>query len=138
MCAALKQDLARKHKDALQSCKSHNLVLLKANQQAELEVSTEILTSLLTEWYCSMLLVYSFVLLYQALDVRVREEQKMMDKKIVAEMDQKVIDQQNTLEKAGVPGFYITTNPQVSWLMTKMYTEPSNTGGAVLCDRAEG
>lgn len=36
-----------------------------------------------------------------------------MDKKIVAEMDQKVIDQQNTLEKAGVPGFFITTNPQV-------------------------
>uniref|UniRef100_A0A3B4GP42 Protein DGCR6-like n=1 Tax=Pundamilia nyererei TaxID=303518 RepID=A0A3B4GP42_9CICH len=72
---ALKQDLARKHKDALQSCKSHNLV-------------TELLTSLLTEWYCSMLL------------------------KIVAEMDQKVIDQQNTLEKAGVPGFYVTTNPQ--------------------------
>lgn len=50
----------------------------------------------------------------QALEVRVREEQKMMDKKIVAEMDQKVIDQQNTLEKAGVPGFYITTNPQVN------------------------
>lgn len=38
----------------------------------------------------------------------------MMDKKIVAEMDQKVIDQQNTLEKAGVPGFYVTTNPQVN------------------------
>lgn len=38
----------------------------------------------------------------------------MMDEKIVAEMDQKVIDQQNTLEKAGVPGFYITTNPQVN------------------------
>lgn len=81
---ALKQDLTRKHKDALQSCKSHNLVLLKANQQAEVE----------------------------ALDVRVREEQKMMDKKIIAEIDQKVIDQQNTLEKAGVPGFYVTTNPQ--------------------------
>uniref|UniRef100_A0A8C7ML67 DiGeorge syndrome critical region gene 6 n=1 Tax=Oncorhynchus kisutch TaxID=8019 RepID=A0A8C7ML67_ONCKI len=31
---------------------------------------------------------------------------------IVVEMDQKVIDQQNTLEMAGVPGFYITTNPQ--------------------------
>ncbi|KAM7017811.1 protein DGCR6 [Tautogolabrus adspersus] len=81
---ALKQDLLRKHKEALQSCKSHNLALLKSNQQAELE----------------------------ALEIRVREEQKMMDKKIVAEMDQKVIDQQNTLEKAGVPGFYITTNPQ--------------------------
>lgn len=50
---------------------------------------------------------------FQALDVRVKEEQKMMDKKIVAEMDQKVIDQQNTLEQAGVAGFFITTNPQV-------------------------
>lgn len=43
-----------------------------------------------------------------------REEERMMDKKIVVEMDQKVVDQQNTLEKAGVPGFYVTTNPQVS------------------------
>lgn len=81
---ALKQDLVKRHKDALQTCKSHNLALLKSNQQAELE----------------------------ALEVRVREEQRMMDKKIVAEMDQKVTDQQNTLEKAGVPGFYVTTNPQ--------------------------
>lgn len=81
---ALKQELVKKHKDALQTCKSHNLALLKSNQQSEQE----------------------------ALEVRVREEQRMMDKKIVAEMDQKVIDQQNTLEKAGVPGFYVTTNPQ--------------------------
>lgn len=50
---------------------------------------------------------------FQALEHRVREEQRMMDEKIVAEMDQKVLDQQNTLEKAGVSGFYITTNPQV-------------------------
>lgn len=42
-----------------------------------------------------------------------KHEQRMMDEKIVAEMDQKVLDQQNTLEKAGVPGFYITTIPQV-------------------------
>uniref|UniRef100_A0A3Q1GIW7 DiGeorge syndrome critical region gene 6 n=1 Tax=Acanthochromis polyacanthus TaxID=80966 RepID=A0A3Q1GIW7_9TELE len=68
----LKQDLVRKHKDALLSCKSHNLDM----------------------------------------ELLLREEQRMMDKKIVAEIDQKVIDQQNTLEKAGVPGFYITTNPQ--------------------------
>jgi len=38
----------------------------------------------------------------------------MMDEKVVAEMDQKVLDQQNMLEKAGVPGFFITTNPQVT------------------------
>ncbi|XP_060893705.1 protein DGCR6 [Labrus mixtus] len=104
---ALKQDLLRKHKEALQSCKSHNLALLKSNQQAELE----------------------------ALEIRVREEQKMMDKKIVAEMDQKVIDQQNTLEKAGVPGFYITTNPQeltmqmnLLELILKLQQKESQTG----------
>ncbi|XP_057688361.1 protein DGCR6 [Corythoichthys intestinalis] len=81
---ALKQDIARKHKESLQSCKSHNLALLRSNQQAEQE----------------------------ALEIRVREEQRMMDKKIVSEIDQKVTDQQNTLEKAGVPGFFITSNPQ--------------------------
>ncbi|KAM9822306.1 protein DGCR6 [Syngnathus acus] len=81
---ALKQEIARKHKEALLSCKSHNLALLKSNQQAELE----------------------------ALEIRVREEQRLMDRKIVSEIDQKVTDQQNTLEKAGVPGFYITANPQ--------------------------
>ncbi|KAG9270270.1 protein DGCR6 isoform X1 [Astyanax mexicanus] len=80
----LKQDLLRKHRLALQSCKSHNVTVLKTNQKAETE----------------------------ALEQRVKDEQRMMDEKIIAEIDQKVIDQQNTLEKAGVPGFYITTNPQ--------------------------
>ncbi|KAI7797456.1 protein DGCR6L [Triplophysa rosa] len=81
---ALKQDLLGKHRQALQTCKSHNVAVLKSNQRTETE----------------------------ALEQRVREEQRMMDEKIVAEMDQKVLDQQNTLEKAGVSGFYITTNPQ--------------------------
>lgn len=53
------------------------------------------------------------LLMFQGLEQRVKDEQRMMDEKIVAEMDQKVLDQQNTLEKAGVPGFYITTIPQV-------------------------
>lgn len=39
-----------------------------------------------------------------------------MDQKIVLELDRKVADQQSTLEKAGVAGFYVTTNPQVSAL----------------------
>lgn len=80
----LKQDLLRKHKQALLTCKSHNLTLMKATQRTETE----------------------------ALEQRVREEQRMMDEKIIAEIDQKVLDQQNTLEKAGVTGFYITNNPQ--------------------------
>jgi len=44
----------------------------------------------------------------------------MMDEKIVLELDQKVIDQQSTLEKAGVSGFYITTNPQVGVLAVRV------------------
>ncbi|CAH2295286.1 Hypothetical predicted protein [Pelobates cultripes] len=48
----------------------------------------------------------------ESLEHRIKEEQRMMDEKIVLELDQKVIDQQSTLEKAGVSGFYITTNPQ--------------------------
>ena len=31
--------------------------------------------------------------------------------KIVLELDQKVMDQQYTLERAGVPGFHVTNNP---------------------------
>ncbi|XP_042617499.1 protein DGCR6-like isoform X2 [Cyprinus carpio] len=70
---ALKQDLVRKHRQALQTCKSHNLAVLKTNQRAETE----------------------------ALDQRVKEEQRMMDEKVITKR-----------EKAGVQGFYITTNPQ--------------------------
>ncbi|CAI5797556.1 Uncharacterized protein PODLI_1B040006 [Podarcis lilfordi] len=80
----LKQEMLYKHKEAQQGCKPHNLPLLKAAQQRELE----------------------------ALEQRIHDEQQMMDEKIVLELDQKVVDQQNTLEKAGVSGFYITTNPQ--------------------------
>ena len=32
--------------------------------------------------------------------------------KVILELDQKVMDQQVLLEKSGVPGFYVTNNPQ--------------------------
>ncbi|KAF7281439.1 gonadal protein gdl isoform X1 [Rhynchophorus ferrugineus] len=40
-----------------------------------------------------------------------KEELKAFDMKLVLELDKKAADQQNILEKAGVPGFYYTTNP---------------------------
>ncbi|XP_054325132.1 protein DGCR6L isoform X5 [Pongo pygmaeus] len=49
---------------------------------------------------------------WQAVEHRIHEEQRAMDRKIVLELDRKVADQQSTLEKAGVAGFYVTTNPQ--------------------------
>ncbi|XP_012273111.1 gonadal protein gdl [Orussus abietinus] len=40
-----------------------------------------------------------------------KEELKQTDMKLVLQLDQKVADQQGILEKAGVPGFYVTNNP---------------------------
>lgn len=40
-----------------------------------------------------------------------KEELKQTDMKLVLQLDQKVSDQQSILEKAGVPGFYVTNNP---------------------------
>nr|XP_045219886.1 protein DGCR6L isoform X1 [Macaca fascicularis] len=80
----LRQALRQKHQEAQQACRPHNLPVLQAAQQRELE----------------------------AVEHRIREEQRAMDRKIVLELDRKVADQQSTLEKAGVAGFYVTTNPQ--------------------------
>ncbi|XP_046277017.1 protein DGCR6L isoform X1 [Marmota monax] len=80
----LRQALRQKHLEAQQACRPHNLPVLQAAQHRELE----------------------------AVEHRIREEQHAMDRKIVLELDRKVADQQSTLEKAGVAGFYVTTNPQ--------------------------
>lgn len=40
-----------------------------------------------------------------------RREQKQYDMKIIMQLDQKVSDQQVMMEKAGVPGFYVTNDP---------------------------
>ncbi|XP_031219190.1 protein DGCR6 isoform X2 [Mastomys coucha] len=85
----LRQTLRQKHLEAQQSCRPHNLPVLQAAQQRELE----------------------------AMEHRIREEQQAMDRKIVLELDRKVADQQSTLEKAGVAGFYVTTNPQAGSLI---------------------
>ncbi len=47
----------------------------------------------------------------QALEKQHDEELRRKDMKIVLELDQKVMDQQCTLERAGVPGFHVTNNP---------------------------
>ncbi|XP_066221419.1 protein DGCR6L isoform X1 [Saccopteryx leptura] len=80
----LRQALRQKHQEAQQACRPHNLPVLQAAQQREQE----------------------------AVEHRIREEQRAMDQKIILELDRKVADQQSTLEKAGVAGFYVTTNPQ--------------------------
>ena len=50
-------------------------------------------------------------LLLQKFEKKCEEEVKRGDMKIMMELDQKVMDQQSTLEKAAVPGFSVTNNP---------------------------
>ncbi|KAL0101789.1 hypothetical protein PUN28_019139 [Cardiocondyla obscurior] len=51
------------------------------------------------------------ILLKVPLHKKHKEDLKEMDMKLVMQLDQKVTDQQSILEKAGVPGFYVTNNP---------------------------
>ncbi|XP_055627753.1 gonadal protein gdl-like [Toxorhynchites rutilus septentrionalis] len=44
--------------------------------------------------------------------IKHNKNMKETDMKLVLHLDQKVKDQQSTLEKAGVPGFYVTDNPR--------------------------
>nr|CAG4650576.1 EOG090X0GJG [Sida crystallina] len=41
-----------------------------------------------------------------------KEELVSADKNLILQLDQVVSEQQSTLEKAGIPGFYLTSNPQ--------------------------
>ncbi|XP_033635378.1 protein DGCR6-like [Asterias rubens] len=82
----MKQEMTKKHKSALQSCQSkpHNLKLVTNTNDKE----------------------------KQAQDKRIEEEIKQMDERIVLEIDHRVAEQQMTLEKAGVAGFFRTTKPE--------------------------
>ncbi|XP_077869341.1 uncharacterized protein LOC102800940 [Saccoglossus kowalevskii] len=48
----------------------------------------------------------------QDLELRIEEETKRMDQRLILELDQRVSEQQVTLERAGVAGFYVTNNQQ--------------------------
>ncbi|KAK3097832.1 hypothetical protein FSP39_013597 [Pinctada imbricata] len=81
---AQRHELQKKHKEMLQDCqmKPHTVALVEAQIEREKETSEK----------------------------RFEEEAKKRDMKIIMELDQKVMDQQSTLEKAGVPGFFVTNN----------------------------
>ena len=43
---------------------------------------------------------------------RCEDEVRKKDMKVILDLDQKVMDQQVMLERAGVPGFFVTNNKQ--------------------------
>lgn len=84
---ANKSEMAKKQKEALQMAvmnRPHNVPLLEATHAREAK----------------------------ALDDKFNTDINRMDMKLIMELDQKVSDQQVTLEKAGVPGFHVTNNAQ--------------------------
>lgn len=50
--------------------------------------------------------------MFQTLKKRCDEELRRRDLRIMQDLDRKVMDQQGLLEKAGVPGFFVTNNRQ--------------------------
>lgn len=82
---AQKHEMLKKHKELIQACeiKPHNLPLVTTQVEREREIMNK----------------------------RIEDEVKKRDMKTIMELDQKVMDQQVTLEKAGVPGFFVTNNP---------------------------
>ena len=41
-------------------------------------------------------------------------ELEQMDERLLLDIDEKVADQQATMQSAGVPGFFVTNDPKVS------------------------
>ncbi|XP_027043944.1 protein DGCR6-like [Pocillopora damicornis] len=82
---AQRMQMAKKHKDAIQQCEQrpHNLPLVEASNTQE----------------------------KKALEEKLEAEVLQVDQKVVLELDQIVCDQQATLQRAGVPMFSITNNP---------------------------
>ncbi|CAK8678760.1 unnamed protein product [Clavelina lepadiformis] len=76
----LKQELRIKQREEIQTCRPHNLNVMK--QQHEKQKSD--------------------------LEKRLQTEVLRMDERILHELDQKVTGQQATLQSAGVPGFFVT------------------------------
>lgn len=77
--------LVKRHKATEQACeiRPHHLTILQAANKRELD----------------------------AFDKRVSDELHRFDLKIVNEMDNKLIEQQETMNQAGVHGFFRTDNP---------------------------
>ncbi|XP_064628665.1 protein DGCR6-like [Lineus longissimus] len=83
---AAKQEMKVKHKEKLQTnmSKPHLIASIEIQQQKELE----------------------------ALIKKQEDDLKRKDMKIIMELDQKTMDQQVMLEKAGVLGFFVTNDPK--------------------------
>ena len=64
------------------------------------------------EYLCMFAFLLPNLLCFQTLKKRCDEELRRRDLRTMQELDKKVMDQQGLLEKAGVPGFFVTNGRQ--------------------------
>lgn len=81
--------------------------LHKLRQQVETEHENEI-----NDWKTKITDPEELEHILALMKIKHKKKLKETDQKIILHLDQKVTDQQSTLEKAGVPGFYVTDNPK--------------------------
>lgn len=81
--------------------------LFQLRQQIENEHENEIST-----WMTKIQDAEELQHILALMKIKHDKQLKETDQKLVLHLDQKVKDQQMTLEKAGVPGFYVTENPK--------------------------
>lgn len=81
--------------------------LFQLRQQVEMEHETEI-----QSWMLKIQDPEELQHILALMKIKHKKQMKETDQKLALHLDQKVQDQQSTLEKAGVPGFYVTKNPK--------------------------
>lgn len=81
--------------------------LFQLRQQVENEHEAEVLT-----WATKIQDPEELQHILALMKIKHKKKMKETDQKLILHLDQKVQDQQLTLEKAGVPGFYVTDNPK--------------------------
>lgn len=81
--------------------------LCQQRQQIETKHENEINT-----WMAKIQDAEELEHILELIKIKHKKQLKETDQKIVLHIDQKVKDQQMTLEEAGVPGFYVTENPK--------------------------
>lgn len=81
--------------------------LFELRKQAELEHDTEV-----DQWRAKIQDPEELEHILALMKIKQKKKMKETDQKLIEHLDAKVRDQQTTLEKAGVPGFYVTDNPK--------------------------
>ena len=101
--------LIKRHKATEQACeiRPHHLTIVQTANKREIDV--RLVNCFFWPTYLDFLVIF-VLLVYKAFDKRSNDELHRHDLKIINEIDLKVTEQQDIMQKAGVFGFFQTSN----------------------------